>query len=113
MRFDVSHELQLFAESVRAGLTWWEAPLEPVFGVWQDDRDDTLAARLTEPHLLARSPQRRERLVGRRQLRIADERGLDRVRRVLDLQHARREGAVGEVGPTPGSTCADRRRRGR
>ena len=46
MRFDVSHELQLFAESVRAALTGWEAPLEPVFGVWQDDRDDALAARL-------------------------------------------------------------------
>jgi Acyl-CoA dehydrogenase, C-terminal domain len=48
MNFDVAPELQLFAESVRGALTGWEAPLEPVFGTWQDDRDDALAGRLTE-----------------------------------------------------------------
>jgi hypothetical protein len=48
MTFEVAPELQLFAESVRAGLADWKAPLEPVFGSWQDDRDDALAARLAE-----------------------------------------------------------------
>ena len=46
MRFTVDPELELFAESVRAALDGWEAPLEPVFGEWQDDRDEALAARL-------------------------------------------------------------------
>jgi hypothetical protein len=46
MRFTVDNELELFAESVRGALGGWEAPLEPAFGVWQDDRDDALAARL-------------------------------------------------------------------
>jgi len=46
VRFTVDRELELFAESVRAALAGWEAPLEPVFGEWQDDRDDVLAARL-------------------------------------------------------------------
>lgn len=46
MRFTVDPELELFAESVRGALAGWEAPLEPVFGEWQDDRDDDLAARL-------------------------------------------------------------------
>jgi Acyl-CoA dehydrogenase, C-terminal domain len=46
VRFTVDPELELFAESVRAALQEWEAPLEPVFGEWQDDRDDALAARL-------------------------------------------------------------------
>ena len=46
MRFTVEPELELFAESVRGALAGWEAPLEPVFGEWQDDRDDALAARL-------------------------------------------------------------------
>ena len=48
MTFDVAPELELFAESVRRALAGWEAPLEPVFGAWQDDRDDALAARLAE-----------------------------------------------------------------
>jgi hypothetical protein len=46
VRFTVDPELELFAESVRAALAGWEAPLEPIFGEWQDDRDDTLAVRL-------------------------------------------------------------------
>jgi len=57
----VDPELELFAESVRAALAGWEAPVEPVFGEWQDDRDDALAGRLaaagwddlgTDPELL-------------------------------------------------------------
>jgi hypothetical protein len=48
MRFTVETELELFAESVRGALEGWEAPLEPVFGEWQDDRDDALEARLVE-----------------------------------------------------------------
>ncbi len=48
MRFTIDPELELFAESVRGALAGWEAPLEPVFGEWQDDRDDALADRLAE-----------------------------------------------------------------
>ncbi len=48
MRFTIEPELELFAESVRGALAGWEAPLEPVFGEWQDDRDDALAARLVD-----------------------------------------------------------------
>jgi len=48
VRFTVEPELELFAESVRGALAGWEAPVEPVFGEWQDDRDDALAARLAE-----------------------------------------------------------------
>jgi len=48
MRFTTEPELELFAGSVRGALSGWEAPLEPVFGEWQDDRDDELAARLAE-----------------------------------------------------------------
>ena len=48
MRFTIEPELELFAESVRGALTGWEAPVEPVFGEWQDDRDDAIAARLAE-----------------------------------------------------------------
>lgn len=48
MRFTVDPELELFAESVRGAIGGWEAPLEPVFGVWQDDRDEPLAARLAD-----------------------------------------------------------------
>ena len=48
MTFEVAPELELFAESVRRALAGWEAPLEPVFGAWQDDRDDALASRLAE-----------------------------------------------------------------
>jgi len=46
VRFTIDPELELFAESVQAALAGWEAPLEPVFGEWQDDRDDALAERL-------------------------------------------------------------------
>jgi Acyl-CoA dehydrogenase, C-terminal domain len=46
MRFDVSDELTLFAESVRSAVSGWEPPREPDLGAWQDDRDDELAARL-------------------------------------------------------------------
>ncbi len=48
MRFGVDPEVALFADSVRGALGGWEAPLEPVFGTWWDDRDDALAARLVE-----------------------------------------------------------------
>ncbi|MSO96050.1 MAG: acyl-CoA dehydrogenase [Thermoleophilia bacterium] len=48
MRFPLEPELELFAASVRGAVGVWEAPLEPVFGEWQDDRDDALAARLAE-----------------------------------------------------------------
>ncbi len=48
MRFTIEPELELFAESVRGAVAEWEAPLEPVFGEWQDDRDDDLAARLAD-----------------------------------------------------------------
>lgn len=48
MRFTIESELELFAESVRGAVAGWEAPVEPVFGEWQDDRDDALAARLAE-----------------------------------------------------------------
>ncbi len=47
MRFQVSDELTLFAESVRAAIGDWRAPLEPELGSWQDDRDDELAARVS------------------------------------------------------------------
>ncbi|GIU93963.1 MAG: hypothetical protein KatS3mg012_0420 [Gaiellaceae bacterium] len=47
MRFDVSTELALFADSVRAAIGSWEPTREPDLGSWQDDRDDALAARLT------------------------------------------------------------------
>lgn len=46
MRFDVSDDLRLFAESVRAAIGDWEPPREPDLGGWQDDRDDALAERL-------------------------------------------------------------------
>ena len=46
MRFDVSDELRLFAESVRSAIGDWEPPREPELGSWQDDRDDALAERL-------------------------------------------------------------------
>ena len=47
MRFQVSDELNLFADSVRAALGDWHAAYEPELGSWQDDRDDDLSARLT------------------------------------------------------------------
>jgi acyl-CoA dehydrogenase-like protein len=46
VRFEVSEELTLFAESVRAAIGHWRAPYEPELGSWQDDRDDELATRL-------------------------------------------------------------------
>ncbi len=46
MRFQIDDELALFAESVRAAVGDWHAPLEPELGSWQDDRDDDLAVRL-------------------------------------------------------------------
>ena len=48
MNFQPSNELALFAESVRAAIGDWHAPLEPELGSWQDDRDDELAARVVE-----------------------------------------------------------------
>ena len=36
MRFDVSDELRLFAESVRAAIREWEPPREPELGAWLD-----------------------------------------------------------------------------
>lgn len=62
MRFELDPDVQLFAASVRGALGGWQAPLEPDFLAWQDDRDDELAVRLaalgwselwTEPGLLA------------------------------------------------------------
>ena len=46
MNFQSSKEHALFAESVRAAIGDWHAPLEPELGSWQDDRDDDLAARV-------------------------------------------------------------------
>lgn len=46
MRFEPTTELALFAQSIRGALAGWEAPVEPVFGTWWDDRDDELAGRL-------------------------------------------------------------------
>jgi alkylation response protein AidB-like acyl-CoA dehydrogenase len=48
VRFQVSDEHRLFAESVRAAIGDWEAPREPELGAWQDDRDEALGARLAE-----------------------------------------------------------------
>lgn len=48
MRFATAPELELFAESVRGALAGWEAPREPAFGEWWDERDDALAARLRD-----------------------------------------------------------------
>lgn len=46
MRFTIDSDLELFAESISGALAGWESQLEPVFGEWQDDRDDDLSARL-------------------------------------------------------------------
>ena len=43
----MSPDVALFAESVRDAIGDWQPPREPELGVWQDDRDDELAARLT------------------------------------------------------------------
>jgi len=47
VRFQVSDELNLFADSVRTAIGDWHAPYEPELGSWQEDRDDDLSARLT------------------------------------------------------------------
>lgn len=46
MRFVVAEEHSLFAESVRAAIGGWHAPVEPELGSWQDDRDAALAERV-------------------------------------------------------------------
>ncbi len=46
MRFDVSDEHRLFADSVRSAIGDWEPPRDPDLGGWHDDRDDALAERL-------------------------------------------------------------------
>jgi alkylation response protein AidB-like acyl-CoA dehydrogenase len=46
MRFEASAEERLFAESVSTAVAGWEAAREPEFGIWLDDRDDSLAERL-------------------------------------------------------------------
>jgi hypothetical protein len=46
MRFEVSPELRLFGESIRAAIAGWEPAREPQLAAWLDDRDDALAARL-------------------------------------------------------------------
>ena len=46
MRFDVSPELRLFGDSVRAAVGHWEPVREPELASWLDDRDDELSARL-------------------------------------------------------------------
>jgi hypothetical protein len=48
VRFDVSTELQLFGESVRAAIGDWRAPYELDLGSWQDDRDGALASRVAD-----------------------------------------------------------------
>ena len=45
MRFEVSGELTLFADAMRAAIGDWRPPREPALASWQDDRDDELAAR--------------------------------------------------------------------
>ena len=45
MRFEVSDELTLFADAMRAAVGDWRPPREPELASWQDDRDDELAAR--------------------------------------------------------------------
>jgi hypothetical protein len=46
VRFQISEELALFAESVRAAIGDWRAPSEPELASWQDDRDDELTTRV-------------------------------------------------------------------
>jgi hypothetical protein len=46
VRFDLSPELQLFGESMRAAVGDWEPAREPQLASWLDDRDDALTARL-------------------------------------------------------------------
>ncbi len=46
MNFEVSSELRLFGESVRAALGDWAPPAEPELATWLDDRDRELERRL-------------------------------------------------------------------
>ena len=46
MRFVVADEHRTFGESVRAAIGDWEPVREPELGTWQDDRDESLDARL-------------------------------------------------------------------
>jgi len=48
VRFDISQEQRLFAESVRTAIGGWEPAREPELGTWLEDRDDALAERLAE-----------------------------------------------------------------
>lgn len=48
MRFDVSPELRLFGDSVRAAVDGWEPTRESQLATWLDDRDVALATRLAE-----------------------------------------------------------------
>jgi hypothetical protein len=81
--------------------------------VLETDRAEQRTVLLAQPDLLAARLQLRDRLVRGRQLGIADQLRLDRVRRVLDREDARAQRRVRQVRPTPGSTCGDRRRRDR
>ena len=46
MKFELSTETRLFAESVRAAVGDWVPPREPELGAWLDDRNTALADRL-------------------------------------------------------------------
>ena len=46
MKFELSNETSLFAESVRAAVGDWVPPREPELGAWLDDRNTALADRL-------------------------------------------------------------------
>lgn len=48
MRLSLEPEHALVAEAVRGTVADWEGPLEPVFGVWWDEADAGLAARLAD-----------------------------------------------------------------
>jgi hypothetical protein len=45
VRFEVSPELRLFAESIQAATAGWAPPREPRFGAWWDEHDDGLLER--------------------------------------------------------------------
>lgn len=46
MNFEVSAELRLFGESIRAAIGDWAPPVEPELATWLDDRDGALERRL-------------------------------------------------------------------
>jgi hypothetical protein len=46
VNFEVTSELRLFGESVRAAIGDWTPPTEPELATWLDDRDDGLSRRL-------------------------------------------------------------------